>query len=63
MTLIPDFISIDPYCYDYASDNMTSRMVVSGEPYWLKDELLRRVIKNAVKMSPFASPCLSIFLR
>jgi hypothetical protein len=63
MTLIPDFVSIDPYCYDYANDNMTSRMVVCWEPYWLKDEPLRRVIKNAVKMRPFASPCPSIFLR
>ena len=57
-TLIPDFVSTDPYCYDYASDNMTSRIVVCGEPYWLKDESLGSVIKNAVKNSPicFAMP-------
>jgi hypothetical protein len=33
---------------------MTSKMVVCGKLYWLKDEALRRVIKNAVKMCPFA---------
>jgi hypothetical protein len=27
-------------------------MVVCGEQYWLKDEPLRRAIKNAVKNAP-----------
>jgi len=55
-TLIPDFVSIDPYCYDYASDNYDVKNGCMCRN--VKDEPLRPVIKNAVKNAPicFAMP-------